>query len=144
MKKLLPLAVCLVVLVIECALVWLVYQNSVTVGWAVVGHVIVVLALSFRVFLCVRAHSDLLAPMLLTITTAVLGLIGALGSLCVLILLSPFRTMAPCFSYGPIPPPMLPWLWLSTPYPVAHHSIAPPAVFTQSSLVLSPELTSKS
>ncbi len=97
MKKLLPLAVCLVVLVIECALVWLVYQNSVTVGWAVVGHVIVVLALSFRVFLCVRAHSDLLAPMLLTITTAVLGLIGALGSLCVLILLPLFKKYAKSF-----------------------------------------------
>ena len=52
-------------------------------------------------------------------------------------------TMAPCFSCRPKLPPVLPWLWLSTPQPVVHHFLAPQAISTQPTLVLSLELTSR-
>ena len=58
------------------------------------------------------------------------------------LLLSPSPTMVPCFSCGPRPP-RFPQLWLSAPQPVVYHSLAPQAVSTQPTLVLSPELTSR-
>ena len=59
------------------------------------------------------------------------------------LLLSPSPTMAPCFSCGPRPLPRFPQLWSSAPQPMLHHSLAPQAVSTQPTLVLSPELTSR-
>ncbi len=97
MSVLLTWVVSLVALVVEGALLWLVLQNTVTVGWAVAGHGTVVLALGLWVFLCSRAHRDLHIPMLLTITTAVMGLFGALGSVCVLGFLPLFRRHSKSF-----------------------------------------------
>ncbi len=97
MSVLLTWVVSLVALVVEGALLWLVLQNTVTVGWAAAGHGTVLLALGLWVFLCSRAHWDLHIPMLLTITTAVMGLFGALGSVCVLGLLPLFRRHSKSF-----------------------------------------------
>ena len=62
------------------------------------------------------------------------------GSLSLLLSLSP--AMVPCFFCRPWPPPLLPWLWRSTPQPMAHCFLAPQGIYTQPPLVLSPELTS--
>jgi len=40
-------------------------------------------------------------------------------------------------------PPGFPWLWCSIPKSIIHHSLAPQAVYTQPTLVLSLELTSR-
>ena len=45
--------------------------------------------------------------------------------------------MAPCFSCGPRPRPRFPGLWCSAPQPVEHRSLAPQAVSTEPTLVLS-------
>ena len=40
-------------------------------------------------------------------------------------------------------PPGFPWLWYSTLHPMVHCSLAPQAIYTQPTLVLSPEWTSR-
>lgn len=94
---LLSWAVSMVALVAEGFLLRLVHQQTITVEWAATGHVIVVSVLCLWIFLCSRAQRDLRIPMLLTITTAVMGPFGALGSLCVLSLLPLYRRRAKSF-----------------------------------------------
>ena len=60
------------------------------------------------------------------------------------LLLSSFPAMAPCFSFGPRPPPTHSWLWCSAPQSMAHCSLSTSqAVSTQPTLVLSLELISR-
>ena len=50
--------------------------------------------------------------------------------------------MVPCISCGPRPPEF-PWLWRSTPQPVAHSSLTPQAVSTHPTLVHSLSLSTQ-
>ncbi|MFQ5849290.1 MAG: tetratricopeptide repeat protein [Candidatus Binatia bacterium] len=89
--------VSLVVLVAEGALLMLFHLHIVTAGSAVAGHVTLVSALGLWAFLCSRAGRDLRIPLVLAITTAVLGPFGPLGTLCILSLLPFYSRNAKTF-----------------------------------------------